>query len=85
MNKRSTLDAVLLLRRAIELVEEKPTNSLHLLFVDWEKAFDRVHPEAVAAVLRRYNAPEHLVRVIGALLAAPAFRVSMDSEQSDWK
>eukprot|EP00969_Alexandrium_andersonii_P023167 1012952-Alexandrium_andersonii.AAC.1 len=60
MNKRSTLDAVLLLRRAIELVAGKPSNTLHRLFVNWEKAFDKVHPAAVAAVLRRYRAPEHL-------------------------
>eukprot|EP00969_Alexandrium_andersonii_P270105 11939405-Alexandrium_andersonii.AAC.1 len=85
MNKRSTLDAVMLLRRAIELVEEKPSNTLHLLFIDWEKAFDKVHPQAVGAVLRRYQAPAHLVRVVETLLAAPSFRVSMDSEHSDWK
>eukprot|EP00969_Alexandrium_andersonii_P019417 847522-Alexandrium_andersonii.AAC.1 len=53
MNRRSTLDAVSLIRRYIELVEERPSNALHLIFIDWGKAFGMIRPESVGAVLRR--------------------------------
>eukprot|EP00969_Alexandrium_andersonii_P324591 14343067-Alexandrium_andersonii.AAC.1 len=85
MNRRSTLDAVTLIRRYIELVEERPSNSLHLVFIDWEKAFDRIHPDSVGAVLRRYQVPDHFVEVIEALLVAPRFKVDMDGQSSGWR
>eukprot|EP00969_Alexandrium_andersonii_P006447 279807-Alexandrium_andersonii.AAC.1 len=57
MNKRSTLDAVSLVRRYIELVEERQHQALHLIFIDWEKAFGKIHPAAVGAALRRFGVP----------------------------
>eukprot|EP00969_Alexandrium_andersonii_P105467 4653022-Alexandrium_andersonii.AAC.1 len=47
MAERSTLDAITVVRRAIELVEPKPTQAVRLIFIDWEKAFDKIHPQAV--------------------------------------
>eukprot|EP00969_Alexandrium_andersonii_P282965 12508708-Alexandrium_andersonii.AAC.1 len=71
MQRRSVIDAATLIRRSIELVEPKQHQSLHLLFIDWEKAFDKAHPEAIADVLRRFR-----------LLSHPLFRVDMDGELS---
>eukprot|EP00969_Alexandrium_andersonii_P297690 13157470-Alexandrium_andersonii.AAC.1 len=80
MNKRSTLDAVSLLRRYIELVEERQNQALHLVFIDWEKAFDKIHPAAVESVLRRFGVPEGFAGSVASLLASPTFRVDMDGE-----
>eukprot|EP00969_Alexandrium_andersonii_P097904 4321761-Alexandrium_andersonii.AAC.1 len=84
MHRRSAVDAVSLIRRYIEMVEAKPTNALHLIFIDWEKAFDRIRPEAITRVLLRYGVPPHMVRVISALIAEPTFRADMDGSVSDW-
>eukprot|EP00969_Alexandrium_andersonii_P103725 4576740-Alexandrium_andersonii.AAC.1 len=55
-----------------------------MVCIDWEKAFDKVHPGAIHAVLERYGVPPHFLRVLGSLLASPQFRVDMDGSISDW-
>eukprot|EP00969_Alexandrium_andersonii_P203901 9009789-Alexandrium_andersonii.AAC.1 len=71
---RSTTDAISVARRAIELAKQRERQALHLVFIDWEKAFDRVHPGAIGAALRRYAVPEDLVLMAEALISSPSFR-----------
>eukprot|EP00969_Alexandrium_andersonii_P049608 2177423-Alexandrium_andersonii.AAC.1 len=54
-HRKGTLGAILIIRRYLELVEEKPTNTLHMVFIDWEKAFDKINPGAIPRVLERFG------------------------------
>eukprot|EP00969_Alexandrium_andersonii_P002209 96514-Alexandrium_andersonii.AAC.1 len=40
---RSTGDPIHLIRRSQDLIEDKEFQTLHLVFLDWEKAFDSVY------------------------------------------
>eukprot|EP00969_Alexandrium_andersonii_P145171 6419555-Alexandrium_andersonii.AAC.1 len=64
MANRSTIDAISIVRRCIELVEPRPSQALHLIFIDWEKAFDKVRPEAVRYALGRHGVPPPMVEAI---------------------
>eukprot|EP00969_Alexandrium_andersonii_P057055 2517410-Alexandrium_andersonii.AAC.1 len=44
-HSRSTGDPIHLIRRAQDLVQERSYQTLHLIFLDWSKAFDRLRPE----------------------------------------
>eukprot|EP00969_Alexandrium_andersonii_P193227 8534453-Alexandrium_andersonii.AAC.1 len=85
MHNRSTIDAISIVRRAIELVEPRKHQVLHLVFIDWEKAFDRVHPDAIPYALRRFGVSEHFVGIAKTLLASPEFRVDMDGSKGGWR
>eukprot|EP00969_Alexandrium_andersonii_P367319 15470468-Alexandrium_andersonii.AAC.1 len=74
MANRSTMDAISIVRRSIELVEPRPSQSRHLIFTDWEKAFDKVHPEATRYALGRHGVPQPMIAAIMSLIANPLFR-----------
>ena len=63
MGGRSTTDAVFRIRQLKELFAEKK-NPRHQIFVDLEKAFDRVPWELILCALRQHRVPENLVRLI---------------------
>eukprot|EP00969_Alexandrium_andersonii_P227661 10054136-Alexandrium_andersonii.AAC.1 len=71
--ERSTTDAIHIIRRAQELVEEKQHHTLHVLFLDWSKAFDKILPGATAEALRRFGIPAKYVTVIEGLMDNPVF------------
>eukprot|EP00969_Alexandrium_andersonii_P367650 15471162-Alexandrium_andersonii.AAC.1 len=56
-----------------------------MIFIDWEKAFDKIHPDAIPKALLRHGVPPQAVHLIVSLLASPSFRVDMDSEFSEWE
>ena len=74
MGSRLTTYAVLLIRPLKELFAEKKKN-LHHIFVDLEKAFDRVHREVIPWALRQQRVPENLVQLIMCLYTESKTRV----------
>ena len=80
---RSTAEPTFILRRLQDLVRARQTHALHLIFLDWSKAFDKVDTRCIPTVLRRFGVPEKLIRVIAALTSSPEFQVSMQGEGSD--
>ena len=60
MPGRGTVDAVFVLRRLTEKFRAK-NKKLVFVFVDLEKAFDRVSREVIRFALRRKGVPEYLV------------------------
>ena len=56
-------DAIFALRQLLEKYGEKQ-RELHLIFIDLEKAYDRVPRQEVWASMRRKRASEKYVRVI---------------------
>ncbi len=55
---------------------------LHLMFLDWSKAFDKIRPAALRSALVRLRVPQHMVEVVCELTANPLFEVTMDHEVS---
>ena len=58
---------------------------MFLVFLDWEKAFDRVKQDKLFEALERMNIPSHFVNVIRSLYNNPQFSVRMGSQQSTWR
>ena len=79
---RSTAEATFLARRLQDLVDAKRHQTLHLLFLDWSKVFDKIRPAALQQALRRLLVPDHTIRVISDLVSNPLFEVLMDKSVS---
>ena len=80
MQSRSTVDPIFILRQMQEKYMEKK-KPLHHLFVDLEKAFDRVPRETIVWALRRQMIPEKLIRLV--MLTYTASRTTIRSKLGD--
>ena len=63
MARRGTTDAIFILRQVMEKYREKE-KEMHLVFIDLEKAYDRVPRQEVWRFLREKNVSEKYIRVI---------------------
>lgn len=59
--------------------------SLHLVLLDWEKAFDRAHPQGLLTALHRMGAPQHFIEVVKEVNTAPQFFVRAQNADSATK
>ena len=66
---KSTADAIHLIRRIAEHGQQT-SNKLHMVLLDWEKAFDRVNPEALLVALRRIGTPQIYIDAIASMGAS---------------
>jgi hypothetical protein len=57
--KRRKAQAIHSLRRVIEYVE-RGGSKLHLVFIDWSKAFDKVRLSCIYESLQRFGVPEDM-------------------------
>ena len=74
MPGKSCTDAIFVLRRLQEKYGEKKRKLYHI-FVDLEKAFDRVPRKAIVWALRRQEIPERLIRLVMCLYTDSKSRV----------
>ena len=79
---RGTTDAIFIVRQIQERVLEKKRN-LWMVFVDLEKAFDRVPREVVWWALRCLGVEEWLVTVIRAMYEGVTTAAKMKDGESD--
>ena len=79
MPGRGTADAVFVLRRLGEKFRAK-NKKLFGIFVDLEKAFDRVSREVIRFSLRRKGVPEYLVNGVMSLYKGCKAAVSVNEE-----
>ena len=63
---RSTVDPLFCLRRITDVVEQG-SDQLVLIFLDWEKAFDKINHQKMFQSHRRLNIPEDLLAAISSL------------------
>ena len=80
---RSTVDPLFCLRRITDVVEQA-NDQLVLIFLDWEKAFDKINHQKMFQSLRRLNIPEDLLAAISFLYRHPQFQVTHCERNSGW-
>ena len=80
----STEDALHSVRRAVERAWGEKGGQLHLLALDWRKAFDSIDPAAMFNALRRFGLPARFLRVVEAIYTNREFFVN-DSGQTSQK
>ncbi|CAE7032094.1 pol [Symbiodinium natans] len=78
---RSTSQPIHIVRRLIERAEATG-QTLYTIFLDWEKAFDKIHPDALLTALSRYGVPPHLTALINNIYTSPQFTVAAAGKQS---
>ena len=74
MPGKSTVDAIFALRQTVEKYREKQ-KGLHLVFIDLEKAYDRVPRQEVWRCLREKGVSEKYVRIIKDMYAEATTQV----------
>ena len=83
MPGKSCTDAIFILRRLQEKYIEKKKKLYHI-FVDLEKAFDRVPRRAIEWALRRQHVPEQLIQLVMCLYAGSRSKVCAAGGTSEW-
>ena len=81
---KSTADAIHIIRRIAENGHQT-NNRLHMVLLDWEKAFDKVDREAIFTALKRLRVNEKLIRIIKDIYKNTTFKVEIEGETSKWK
>ena len=82
---RSTVEHIFVLRNISEQVAMVEWNtSLHVCFIDFEKAFDSVHRETLWKIMSSYGIPPKLVRMIQAMYSNSKCSVIDCSGSSEW-
>ena len=71
---RSTSQPLQIVRRTAEIVEEAG-DSMYMLLIDWEKAFDKVDQERLIFALERMGIPRKIIGIIKKLYEKPNFAV----------
>ena len=71
---RSTSQPIHIIRRMLEAFERQQ-RPLHLLFLDWSKAFDSVTFAAIEAALKHFGIPPLFLKAIMSLYSHPKFCV----------
>ena len=81
--RRSKGDALSVVRRMVDAAHQRNTLGLHMVFLDWAKAFDRIKPDALLAALRRFGLPEQFVETIGSIYRNRQFFIHDHTGMSD--
>ena len=79
---RSTIDEIFTLRQIMEKCREQRRN-LHIVFIDFTKAFDSVNRDMLFKILGKLGCPPKFTRIIKKLHSDTYARVIIDGELSD--
>ena len=63
MPSKSTIDNIFLLRQINEKYREYARTSWHI-FIDYTQAYDSIHRDSLWSILREFNIPEKIIRMI---------------------
>ena len=66
-------------------IAERTQDTLHVLLLDWEKAFDKITHSSLIHTLRRYGLPEKLVQAVSSIYTNPTFAVKITGRTSAFK
>lgn len=79
---RSTVDQIFLLKQQMEKRWEY-AHSIHILFVDFAKAYDSVDREALYKIMRSFGIPDKLVTLVAVATKVSRMRVRAGGGLSD--
>ena len=82
--KRSTAQPLFITRRLQDLAESSG-DKLFLVFLDWEKAFDKVDQEKPIEAMERLGTPEKAIRILKSFYINPRFRVKDTEGKSTYR
>ena len=74
--QRGTEDALHCARRAVELAWSQRGGAIHMLALDWRKAFDSISPIAMLQALRRFGLPEPFIEMVASIYSDRRFQVN---------
>jgi len=80
--KRSTAHALQIVRR-IQNRSERSGTAMHLIFLDWEKAFDKVDNHKLLLTLAEMGVDSHLGELCKSLYKYKEFMVEIDGDTSE--
>ena len=80
---RSTIQPIHILRRLQETADNAG-DSLHAVFLDWEKAFDSVPHQKLIESLALFGIPGPYLSIIASLYFYPQFQVKVGPQASTW-
>jgi len=81
---KSTTQAIYIARRIQEFAERAGLRG-QMIFLDWEKAFDKIEQEWMLKALESFGLEEKHLRLIKRLYANPTFFVEVEGTKSEWK
>ena len=70
--KKNTAQPISIVRRVQDYMGSSGDRII-MLFLDWEKAFDKIDHEELIKAIERFNIPEKIVRIIKAFYDNPKF------------
>ena len=79
---KSTAQALHLVRRITDLGEASQDNYI-VIFLDWEKAFDKLYHDRMGEALTRFGIPAKIVRFIRKFYESASFQAKMNSHTSN--
>ena len=79
---RSTVDQIFILRQILEKYWEFNKDNWHV-FVDFKQAYDSVHRESLWKILRYFNIPDKLIRLVKMCYSNTKCRVRIGGELTD--
>ena len=82
--KRSTIDPIYCVRRLQDLAESGKDRMV-MIFLDWEKAFDKIDHDKMFHALERLNIPKDIIDMIKGMYTDTYFRVQQFDQASEWK
>ena len=82
-SKKSTSQALYLARR-IQDIAEQSGESIVLVMLDWEKAFDKIDQTKLIEALDRLNLPAKMRNIVVSLYEEPLFRVVTNEDTSEY-
>ena len=82
--KKSTSQPLFITRR-LQDQAESTGDKLFLIFLDWEKAFDKVDQEKLIEAMTRLNVPTKIINILKSFYVNPRFRVKDREGKSDYR
>ena len=80
---KSTTQAIYLARRLQEFAERAGLPGT-MIFLDWEKAFDKIRHEWLLKTLESYKLPSNILNLIKSFYETPLFKVVVEGVSSPW-
>lgn len=80
--RRSTIDQIFILRHIFQKTWEFD-KEMHVLFIDVKKAYESIHRKSLINILREYNFPQKLVKLIESCIIETFIKIRVGEAETD--